>query len=552
MKKTEKRKIGRDLTVHRLGICLGLFAAVWILLMVRLADLQLVQGKELAAAARSQYEVKVEGLDTRGAVLDRNLVPLTGGTKQYCYFIRKDRKDPEMEKLLDAVSARNVSGEGSGYSVYRTAIFDEGVNRRLKEEYGAYVLCTGSRYSDSQTACHLIGYLNESEKRGVSGLEKAFEEVLKAGDGQLSLWADGGGSLLLNIPPKYSGGGSPRENTVITSLDGQIQRCCEEAVKASGSEAGGFKGAVLVSDAASGQILAWVSAPAFNPNEVAECLEQGDDCLVNKCIQGTYAPGSVFKVVVAAAALEGGLDEAEDVYLCEGSTEVGGIRLGCQAGPEGGHGEVNMEKAMAVSCNCYFAELGEKIGRESILKMAEKLGFGRKVLGIFEEEEDGNLPKAENTGDWDISNLSIGQGTLLATPLQVHRMMSTAACGGREIPLVLQPAGEGALQNSGSEVLSEKTAAALSLMLEKVMTEGTGRGNGLDFPVYGKTGTAEAVCGGMPLNRCWFSGWCDAGGRRFVVTVLAEEGRSGTASALPVFCKIAEYLKVRGPQLSFR
>ena len=541
-----------SVNIKRVRIFLSGWVILCLLLMGRLWYLQIFCHEQLSALAASQYQVEVEGLDVRGAILDRNLEPLTGSTAQYYFFLRSDRETEESAELLSAVSARKISAaagsSGQKYAVYRTELYDEIAGKRLQEEYGAYVLQCTSRYSDEQIACHLIGYLNESEKKGVSGLEKACEAKLQAGSGSLYLWADGSGNLLLNMPPVMEGGETFPSEGLITTIDSSLQRISEDALASSDS-----RGAVLVSDASTGQILAWVSAPWFNPNTVSAYLQQessssgslGDSNLVNKVIQGTYAPGSVFKTVVAAAALESGIRNAEDVYVCTGTTEVGGVTLGCRSGPAGGHGEVNLYRAMAVSCNCYFAELGEELGTERILETAQKLGLGKQVFAMFTEEAEGYVPQILEVGEWDISNLSIGQGDLRVTPVQVHRMMSVAACGGMEIPLTVVKDGS---STEPCRILSEETAAALSDMLSLVMTEGTGSsGMGREwlYPAYGKTGTAEAVLNGQAVNHCWFSGYTDVGGRRYVITVLIEDGQSGSASALPLFHEIAEYLQVR-------
>lgn len=526
-------------------------------LLCRLYYLQIMSHDDLQAAAVSQYGVTVEGLDTRGQIFDRDMQPVTGGAEQYLYFLESGRLDDNGQKLLSAISARKISQDSAGgktsrYTVYRSQIFDRTVNRRLKEEYGAYVLCTTARCSDQQLACHLVGYLNEAEKRGVFGLEKACESVLAAENRSLTLWADSRGRLLGGVSPVIQGRNHFREDNLVTTLDSGLQRACESAL----SERG-YDGAILVSDAESGQVLAWASSPVFNPNLVADYLESGGDFLVDKCIQGTYAPGSVFKTVVAAAALESGKIDPEKTYVCSGTEEVGGITLSCELGPEGGHGEVDMKEAMAVSCNCYFAVLGEKIGAERILDMARSLGLGSRVFSRFDEEETGNLPLAESLGKWDISNLSIGQGQLLVTPAQIQRMMSVIACGGRwqQLSVIkgdneLPPAGTSGSSGSsgasdGEQILSEDAAAALEEMLLAVMKEGTGKSGLRTVSSWGKTGTAESVRGGEEVNDCWFSGYCQVGDSRLVVTVLVEQGVSGSTSALPIFNEIADYVQVR-------
>lgn len=522
---------------QRIRLLLITAAVLWMFFLGRFFYLQILSHEELSEAATAQHLVRVEGLDSRGMILDRNLQPLTGSTKKYWYFLPKDRLDYTAVSLLEAAAASEISAgdrNRSQYTVWQTELYDETVSRKLKEMYNAYILCLPSRYSSQQPACHLIGYLHEADQTGAAGLEKAFEERLKSTEKRLSLRADGSGHLLSFSAPVLLKENPLRPSGLVTTLDLNLQKLCDKAMYERD-----LTGAVLVSDAGTGEILAWVSSPYFNPDQVDQYLDKDGGELVNKCIQGEYPPGSVFKVVIAAAALESGDADLEREYLCTGKTEVEGVTLGCRAGPEGGHGSVNLRQAMAVSCNCYFANLGKTLGCEKILDMAERLGLGETVMGIFAEEADGKLPAAEEISPADISHLSIGQGALLTTPLQVHQMMSAVAADGMMVPLSVVHTGG---NQPAERVLSEVSAAQLGDILRQVMVSGTGAYEDWPCPVYGKTGTAEAALDGRMVKQCWFSGFCEAGEKRFVITVLAEDGESGTATCLPVFRDITEYL----------
>lgn len=566
----------------RIKIFLVLLFLAWILLVMRLYYWQILSHDELSDMASSQYQVVVEGMDTRGAILDRNLQTLTGGSAKYYFFISENRIDSKAERLLAEMNAENGTGaeSESNYRVFYSESFDEEISKTLREEYGAYVFCGVSRYQDEQIACHLIGYLNQSENRGVAGLELLYENEIGDNGRVLALWADGKGNLLLNESPKQEGRRQLKSHQIVTTIDKSLQKICEKAL-AEACSAASSGGAVLVSESESGEILAWASYPCFNPNKINEYLTADGTNLVNKCIQSAYAPGSVFKIVVAAAALEEGLvsDEGaggneasgEDAagefnqYYCTGITQVNGISLGCQAGPAGGHGMVDLSKAMAVSCNCYFAELGARLGNEKILAMAKRLGFGALVFRSFQEEVLGYLPEPASCGPWDTSNLSIGQGNLLVTPAQIHQMMSVVAAGGVVNPLhVVQGGAEDSSGDAGGDsggVLSDSVSRQLSEMLQAVMTEGTGASLCSNLSrdkvvIGGKTGTAEASTDGKTVNHCWMSGFCGEKGESrtgeqekteptFVITVLIEDATSGSVSAGPVFEKICEYLMVR-------
>lgn len=519
-------------------IVFGFFVVVMLLLLARLFYIQIICHQELKEAAESQYEVLIDGMDTRGRILDRNYMALTGGTDQYYYFVRKDRQDREMDFLFEIIEARQIATGESYYLVYRTEVYKEEINQKLRDDYGAYVFQSDTRYGDDQIACHLIGYLNEDQKTGVSGLELMYENSLKAEASSLYLWADAAGQILTGSRPHKTMDSNSKVMTnlgdgsgIVTTIDRRIQYVAERTLKEYASS-----GALIVMDADNGEILAWTSAPTFNPNNIESYLQSGSDCLINKVSQGSYPPGSVFKIVTALAALEAGADPYWE-FECTGQTEVEGITVGCMAGPEGGHGIVNMDKAMAFSCNCYFAKIGEEIGYKKILEVAQRMGFGSVTMDGFPEENNGNLPLQNETGEWDTSNISIGQGQLLVTPIQICKMTAAIANGGYLVTpkIILNE------ETQKNRVVSEEHASLLESYLKSVMEYGTGA-NGWEIDVYGKTGTAEAGSFGETENLCWFTGYCRQNDKNYVITVMVEDGASGTLDALPVFKKITDLL----------
>ena len=217
---------------------------------------------------------------------------------------------------------------------------------------------------------------------------------------------------------------------------------------------------------------------------------------------------------------------------------IEGVTLKCTAAGKEGHGKVNMNQAMAYSCNCYFAKLGEMVGSEAIVEMAEKLGFGQKVMIDFPQESRGNIPSKDEVGPWDITNLSIGQGEILTTPLQIVKMTAIVANGGTEVnpKLILDEK-----QEYERQLVSEDTAKKVDSMLEDVMTKGTGKG-AWQVPVCGKTGTAEAIFEGKDVKNCWFTGYFSVGDNTYAVTVMVERGASGTYTAMPVFRSVVDIL----------
>ena len=525
----EKRNTNRTLVLFLI------FVILMVLLTIRVYYIQIICHEELTEAAQSQYEVLVAGIDNRGQILDRNHMPLTGGLNQYYYFVEKDFADENLDFLMKSIDAEQIASTESSYLVYRAERYDKEVSDRAKDDYKAYVLECPTRYGEEQIACHLIGYLNEDEQKGVSGIELLCEEKLSKKQGALTLWADAAGYLISGTEPAR--GEAPNDkNTslesevgVVTTIDRRIQFATERFLQNQTTS-----GAAIVMDADTGEILAWTAMPTFNPNNIEDYLYSGSDCLINKVSQSAYPPGSVFKIVTALAGLEDGIDPALE-FECEGKTEVEGIEVSCIV--EEGHGKVDMREAMAVSCNCYFAKLCESVGYEKVIEAAGRMGFGQTTMECFPEEVDGNLPKAEQLGPWDTSNISIGQGQLLATPIQVCQMTAVIANGGYIIqPKILQEESTKKIR-----VIDHDDAQQIEGFLKAVMTEGTAQ-NDWEYDVYGKTGTSENGALEENSNVCWFTGYFRQDERNYAITVMIEEGMSGTNDALPVFKNIVQFL----------
>ena len=224
-------------------------------------------------------------------------------------------------------------------------------------------------------------------------------------------------------------------------------------------------------------------------------------------------------------------------YRCNGTVTVEGVVVNCSTGGEEGHGEIDMAEAMAQSCNCYFALLGQDVGCNTILSLATQMGLGSKCFDNFPGESVGNIPAAEETYDSDITNISVGQGKILVTPLQMMRVTNVIATGGIMVNPTLTFSEK---SDESQRVISEENAKIIDNMLEDVMKKGTGKGEWV-LPVNGKTGTVEAVCEGNEIKNCFFSGYFTWEGKTYVVTVLIEDGVSGATDAIPVFQTIHNY-----------
>jgi len=418
-------------------------------------------------------------------------------------------------------------------------------------------------YPTSTFAAHLLGYVREvSEEQmkqgryrrgdmiGQVGIERLLDEHLRGQDGAERLEVDA-----LGRPVQVMGREEPRPGAqVMTTVDRRVQEVAEQAMA-------GRSGSVVVMDPRNGDILAMTSSPAFGLDRFAGSLDRAawlrlvqdpTHPLLNRALQSQYAPGSLFKIVVAAAGLQEGSLTPMDRTYCNGEFQLGAWTF--KDWLAGGHGHVNLRSALVHSCNVFFYQAGLKVGPEAVARYARAFGLGA-VSGIdLGGEKPGLIPSpAWRRGQgrpWhagDTVNMSIGQGQLLVTPLQVARMMAAIANGGilwkpRLIQRVERTDGTLAYAESsrmtGQVDLSPVVWAFLRHALRGVVSEGTGRGARLPgIDVAGKTGTAQSIAhsdSARGQDHAWFASFAPADDPQVVVVVLVERGGKGGQVAAPI------------------
>ena len=555
----------------RLKVFLACFLALLIALSVRLAYIQIVGGEELKEAASKQQRISLYGVDSRGTIYDRELVPLTGSTKEYIYIVTKDNvkgRSSDFMKLMDEMGAERIGTDSVKYYVYSVPLYDKRKTEQLVLEYGAFVFEDNRRYDDNQSAAHIIGYINTYDNEGINGVEYEFNDLLSMTQKKVYVYGDAAGNILQGSKSYMKTGKVTNgENVdIVLTIDIDLQQRVEEVLKETNHNA-----AAVVSFADTGEILAMASTPAYNPNLVGQYMGSSNSELVNKVTQGQYPPGSIFKIVVMAAALEYGITDANGVpidldtkFYCTGAEELYGIKIGCSTGGKDGHGEINLKDAFAKSCNCAFIQLGKQVGEENIIEMAKRFGFGQLPIKDIPNVNIGNVTKKENAQGAGIGNLSIGQGDMLVTPLQIARMTNIIAMNGTDIELSLIKNNEeiaqaasristegqsydiGKIANKYANrsiktgVISEETAKTIKTAMEATATYGTAANADFLYSFGGKTGSAEDTVNGEETVHGWFTGYYPADNPKYSVTVFVENGKSGRASAVPIMENIIE------------
>jgi peptidoglycan glycosyltransferase len=327
----------------------------------------------------------------------------------------------------------------------------------------------------------------------------------------------------------------PRGNDVNLTLDLHLQKVADRAL-------GPRPGAVVALNPRTGELLALVSHPSFDPSAVAtrwKALQRDPRrSLLCRATQGLYPPGSSFKLVTATAALEAGVMRPGTPCYCGGAFIIGSYRIPCFHGAV--HGHLSFADAFARSCNVTFARVGTLVGDHRLLAQAARFGLGRPIPGDLETSRGRIPPTGRHLRRAIVAQLAFGQGPLAVTPLQMALIGASIANGGVMmrsgiVHSVVSPEGKRLARFTPRplrRVMSRATADTLRTMMQRVVTSGTGRGAQLPgVAVAGKTGTAQNPGG---EDHAWFIGFAPAEKPRVAVAVLVEHGGVGGHVAAPV------------------
>lgn len=530
------------------------FVVVWALLAGRLAVIQVRGSASLARLALEQRLERLGPSAIRGDVFDRRGRRMTGAFRRPTVAVfPRLVTDPETFARSLASSLGGGAAEASVIERLfrgRTTPFRirpsdlgpaEETGPRSPLPDGAVAFAEKQRYDPGGLACHLIGQARASDNRGVSGVEAACDSFLAApGRAGVAAVVDANRRLVAGLGYREDCGGSDNVHGIGLTVDLEVQASVEECI----DRAGVRRGAAVVMDCRTGEILAMVSRPRFTPG-AAGVSGAAAGAYLNRAL-AAYEPGSVFKIAVAAAALESGACRPSDTFYDPGFAQVGGRVIRCYSFEQGGHGVVSLADAMAVSCNTAFVNLGVMVGPGRLIEVASRMGFGRPTgLGLA-EEAPGRLPDPSGLTPGDLANVSIGQGDVLATPLQVACATATIASGGVAVPPVVidrltDPDGRCLRRfkrRPPVRVLSGRTARELASMFEAVVDTGTGTAaQVVGIGTAGKTGTAQTPTG---QPHAWFAGYAPREDPWLVVVVFVENGGSGGRAAAPVFRDIVK------------
>jgi len=518
--------------------------AIYILLMTGVMSrlFFIAANSDYSEAAKSQSKYSVQISRTRGTIYDCNMRPIAGGKALYRALICGGNSTASiLEENLSEEQFGPIKEKLKYNYPFAVTVADGSLS-----QYGIEVFKSEQRYSSVFPAVHTVGYTDIDQTVGLSGIEKAFDEWLNeaCGECKVTCEVDGAGRILSGGERNVTDTVENSRQGVVLTIDVDIQQIIEQV-----AEKYIEKGAVVLMEVPSGNLRAMASYPTFSPLNVAEAIDNTDSALVNRCLT-SYDVGSVFKLVTAAAALDGGIPASRQ-YECTGSYIIGNNIFTCSGNKA--HGLLDMEGGICYSCNLYFIQLANEIGADRLLATAQTLGFGESItLAPGFGCSSGNLPSAESlTQPATLANFSFGQGELMATPLQIARLTGTIACNGNDvIPTLIEktvdkygrtveyfPKGTSKLS------INESTAYTISACMRAAVLDGTAVPGKTDkVTSAAKTGTAETGIkeNGKEVLQAWYAGYFPYEDPKYVCVVIVENGTGGGTTAGPIFKEIAE------------
>ena len=594
-KTSDTEFMGRTVSDSRLGVLYWFIVAVLLFFIARDGYLQLLKGSGFALLAERNKTRTIVTQAHRGIFYDRNGAILVRNSPDFSLVVTpvdlpiEGDENVRYKNILSELlkkSSQELQLEIENHDRYRPFLLADHIpyEKALQLEVSlqdmpgiALSLSEQRTYemTTEQSMSHIVGYtgrISEEQLRekpeeysltdtiGKSGLELAYEQVIRGVSGKKEMEVDALGHEKGVLFERAGEQGS----NLLLSLDLNMQRKAESVLEDIMKTTGKKKGVVIVSDPHNGEILAYVSLPSFDANTFARGIRSQDyesllkdekKPLLNRGTSGEYPSGSTIKMLVAAAALQEGVVTKKSAVM-----STGGIHVGKWFFPDwksGGHGATNVIKALAESVNTYFYTVGggyqriEGLGADRLIDYFKKFGIGEETHVDFQKERSGFLPTPEwkqrtRNEVWyigDTYHISIGQGDVLVTPLQVNLYTSYFANHGinyephivhaieskdeKYVQTILPPKEyrKGIIDRQNMEIIREGLRAG-------VVQGSSRRLTALPVSSAGKTGTAQWSSTKSP--HAWFTGWAPYENPELVLTVLVEEGEEGSRTAITV------------------
>jgi len=592
----------------RLVVGIGFVSVLMAILLVRFVYLQAVRHSYYQTLSESNRIAIVPIVPNRGLILDRNGVVLARNYSGYTLEINQNKTadtEATINELSTLVTITNkdrkrfskLLAESHNFEtlVIRNRLSDEEVARFAAQQYrfpGVEIKARLFRdYPFVEKTSHLIGYIGRindtevsqleesdlaanyrgSDYIGKTGLEQSYESDLHGTTGIEQVEVDAGGRAVRMISSTAPVSG----NTLVLSIDAKLQEIAEQSF-------GSFRGALVAIDPSNGEVLAFVSKPGYDPNPFIDGIDtqswdelnnSPDVPLNNRALRGQYPPGSTIKPFMALAGLYFHTRKPEQTISDSGVYYLPGSSRQYRDWKAGGHGSVNMFKAIQMSCDTYFYGLATELGIDNIFNYLSRFDFGKKTGIDMEGETSGLLPSQEWKAKryqqiWypgDTVSVGIGQGYTLVTPLQLAFATATLANNG----VAYQPHLVKEVQSTRSSenrLIANQPLYDLKIdpksldLVRRAMVAVTQTGGtavyaslGAPYQIAGKTGTAQVIAMKQGekydaekvderlRDHAWYIAYAPADKPRIAMAVLVENGGHGGGTAAPIARKVMDY-----------
>lgn len=562
----------------RMMLLMSLFLAIFLTLLGRIFYYQIIDGENISRAAVAMRSRQIELRDySRGDILDRNLSPLTNtrtSTAVYCLpeliaregnvnggqagdqiskdklwqdlaqFLAQELKSKSEQEILAEI--KNAS-RGTKFARIDDNLSSQQIEKiNAAHQAGLVIAPEIYRYREDGFCAHLLGYASKGNNgEGQSGIEKAYNNILQGTHSSQELVSvlDARGNPIQGLTGKLKNEPG-QQGSVVLTIDKRIQEVVEQAMNKRV-----VKGAVVVMDIHNKEILAMASRPTYNPDQISDIIDfDSRSTLTNRALS-RYNPGSLFKILLSAAAIEEGIVSMNEQFNCTGKY-VFNDQVAINCWKEGGHGSLTFSQAFANSCNPTFIKVGLRLGRKQILNHVNKLHLTDETIIGYDPGPIGTYVKIAG-GEPAIGNASLGQEGVMISPVQIASLVSVVADGGVWAPpslvrYTVDQKGVKHILEKGERlpVVSSETAGKVRQLMEKCVAEGTGKTAAIpEVQVAGKTATSQT--GRMKsaddeILNTWFAGYLPANQPRWAIVVMSEEGSSGSENCAPVFKDISQ------------
>lgn len=554
----------------RVALFFLLFAVLLMGLGARLVYLQGWQNEWLTERAQDQRIRLIPVEAKRGTIYDRSGKILAESVSALSVYAIPAEVQSETESAAALAAVLNLDAEKVEAKLRRRQSF-VWIARRIDEETAASVRAlrlagigvseeSKRTYPNGHIGAHILGF-SGADNQGLDGIELTMNEYLSGTGGNVVAEYDAGGREIPYTPYRYEKPTAGHD--VYLTIDLVLQQLAERELARVVEETGAKGGSILMMDPQTGEILAMANRPTYDPNAFGE---YGASSWRNIGVTNTYEPGSTFKVLTTAAALNEGVVTPDDRFFDGGDIEVQGRRIHCWK--HGGHGSISFREVVEGSCNVGFVGVGLRLGAERFYPYLKAFGLGHTTGVHLPGEAGGILIPETKVVPLNIATMAMGQ-SIAVTPLQLLAAVSAAVNGGVwHTPRIVKDVRDqdGTVVKSfdgeaGRRVIREEVSQTVRTLLEGVVANGTGKNGALEgYRVGGKTGTAQKVGAGGYMQGKYiasFVGFLPADAPKIAMLVVIDEPTGmyyGGQIAAPVFPALmkdaVDYLKIARTQAS--